>query len=812
MTTTATRTTRYADPFACPDCGSRLPVQVTSCPTCRLVLDGPLATELLQTLRTADGLLARLRAESSAQVVAPPPMPSYPAPAPRPTIRPGGRRGLSALSVPRILLGLGALCLLVAALIFLAVAWTWLGIGGRTTVLVGLTVVSGGLGAWLAGRGLRMAGEALTTVSLGLLALDVVGADNAGWLGDLSNAALVATVGGIVLAAALALSDRTRLAAPQVIAALALSTVGLGVLATTELATAVSTLVVVAYAGLVAGAGLRRLRVLPIAAGVGAALWWLGLVVWGLENATSHPSLQGLWVDGSGVALLIASLMLLIPVPFVRSQLLVSRGLAAAAATMLTATACLPVIDEGANLLGWVALTGLVAWTAASVLTPPTWRVVPRLPMLLAALPLLAVTAGLALQAAANAVGTHPVFSQEAGVRLEEAEAIAAPALLALGVAALLAALVSVLPRPAALPGPIAPTVLALAAIGSVALFPVPAWTVVVALALAGTGLVADSLRRTTSPGIVEAATGVAIAALAVPVAQCSDWLTALATAVLVGLSATITIRGRSSDTAVGGGLLLPLTIAGFLWCASAVAGVGVEYRALPVVLAVGVLAIAVPRLEIEVAAGLAALAWSAVAVPAAGTSASISLAVHLTLAGVLVTTSALAHPGRRGLGWVGGLLLVLATWVRLADIGVAAPEAYTLPSAVALLLVGLQRLHNDPEASTGRALTPGLLLATVPSLLWVLAEPVSLRAALLGAGCLALVLVGSALRWNAPLLVGAVVGTLLVLRELAPYALQTPQWALIGAAGTLLTVVGVTWESRLRELRRAAAYVERLR
>jgi hypothetical protein len=33
-----------------------------------------------------------------------------------------------------------------------------------------------------------------------------------------------------------------------------------------------------------------------------------------------------------------------------------------------------------------------------------------------------------------------------------------------------------------------------------------------------------------------------------------------------------------------------------------------------------------------------------------------------------------------------------------------------------------------------------------------------------------------------------------------------------IGAAGALLTVVGVTWEHRLAEVRQAAAYFDRLR
>ena len=82
----------------------------------------------------------------------------------------------------------------------------------------------------------------------------------------------------------------------------------------------------------------------------------------------------------------------------------------------------------------------------------------------------------------------------------------------------------------------------------------------------------------------------------------------------------------------------------------------------------------------------------------------------------------------------------------------------------------------------------------------------------LLGAGCLVLLLAGTALRWSAPIVVGALVGGALVLRELAPYAAAWPQWVLIGAAGSLLLGVGITWEARLRDLRRTAAYLGRLR
>ena len=190
----------------------------------------------------------------------------------------------------------------------------------------------------------------------------------------------------------------------------------------------------------------------------------------------------------------------------------------------------------------------------------------------------------------------------------------------------------------------------------------------------------------------------------------------------------------------------------------------------------------------------------------------NVSLAVHLTIAGALVTTSSIVHPTRRLLAWPGGLLLAAATWVRLLDLDVDVVEAYTLPSALALVVVGAWRLREDERSATVKALAPGLMLATVPSLLAVLDDPSSLRALLLGAACLGLTLVGAVLRWSAPLVVGSVVGALLVLRELAPYAAAVPTWVTIGIAGVVLLVVGITWESRMRDVRRASHYVAALR
>ena len=194
--------TRYADPGRCPDCTAPLTQGADTCPGCSLPLRGTLAQELWATLTRADQLLVALRA------AVPSPVPVVAAPVPvvaaASAVRPTRSRGLSGASVPQLLLALGALGLLVAALVFLAVTWSVMGVGGRTATMVGLTAVSAAVTALVARRALRGATEAIGLVTSGLLALDVVGADNAGWFGDLTASVLTALVGAVLVVAATA--------------------------------------------------------------------------------------------------------------------------------------------------------------------------------------------------------------------------------------------------------------------------------------------------------------------------------------------------------------------------------------------------------------------------------------------------------------------------------------------------------------------------------------------------------------------------------------------------------------------------------
>lgn len=797
----------YADTRACPSCRGPLPSQPTTCPTCGVYLQHTLATQLFHTLSHADVLAQQLRAASLEPAE---PTPSSPRPA-YPTVPPlPANTGMRTSSVPAILLGLGALCLLVASVAFLAVAWSWLGLGGRTVVLVGLTAVSGTAGLLLHRRGLRVAAESLVTVALGLLTLDVLGAQNAGWLGDHSNSGLACIV-GLVLAGAsvgLTIADR-ELVVPQLTGALGLMVafVALHDLVGAGLTVAAGGAVVFVLLARVGHA--VRLPVSAWAAAAAAGIAWCDLLLTSMVRVADLPGLTvgALWVGGPGWALVLAALLLLSPIAFTRNETLLQLS-AAASGSLLTAVLTLPVLDDGATRIGVVSLLVATTW-AVGALTVAHRRVVAGVPAVLSSLPAIGIVTALLGQSVGRVLDAGSDLHLSDGTSLAHPLLVVATVALAVAAAAL-----------ASSPTPATRTTwvragggaVVLAAIATLALYPVPLWTVAIALCLTATAYTVDALRQIDQRGLVQLVGAGAVALGAVAASAPSAALMAVTTGVLTLMAAGALTAGRFPSAALVGGAVLPLAASALLWSAGEVVGLDVALRAVPVLLVVGALALVRPRLEVEAPSMLAGFLAAASAVPAAGDGPT-SLALHLTLAGALVTASSLVHPHRRMASWAGGALLMLATWVRLADLGISAPEAYTLPTAVALVLVGLLNLHRHRSAATSQVLLPGLLLTTVPSLLWVMAsDPVSLRALLLGLGCLTLVLLGARLGWSAPLVVGAVAGGLLALVELAPYAAQTPQWVVIGLAGTALTLVGVTWERRLVELRRAAGFIGRLR
>ena len=202
---------------------------------------------------------------------------------------------------------------------------------------------------------------------------------------------------------------------------------------------------------------------------------------------------------------------------------------------------------------------------------------------------------------------------------------------------------------------------------------------------------------------------------------------------------------------------------------------------------------------------------WAAAGLAMAESSPS-HRALELTVVGVAAGITAYLSEDRRPAGWVSGLLLTAASWIRLEDNNVQTVEWYTVPAATALLFYGIRRLRHHPGESTWRYLGPGMGLALTPSLWLALDEPISWRGLFVAFASLTLVALGVQFRLAAPFALGVVATALLALRYIWPVAAFIPRWTLLFVVGGVLLTVGMTWESRVNDVRAAGGYVRGLR
>lgn len=833
--------TRYADPNRCPDCGRTIVPDAQSCPACGLSLSGPLARQLFLTLMRADELLVTLRATPVSIPAAPTaPLSPVAAPlAPQP-VRP--RPSLSAASVPKILLTLGAGCLLVAALVFLAVTWSVLGVGGRTAVLVGFTAIAATLTGWMARRRLRAAAESLALVAYGLLTLDVVGADNAGWFGDLSTTGLLVLLGGLLTASGAAgallvrRSSTVPLTGAEVVTAVGTGLAAVG-LSDANWLTPDSAALLVALLAAAVTALVHRfgLKVATIGAAAVTAIAWLALTGLAVGRALDHATWSGLWLH-LHVWPLLASAVLVGALAAAKRFPQAGRVCAAAVAHFLVTLALVaPMIDTNPTALTLLGIAVLFVTAIGTRFLPRPWGLANALTQVVAAVGVSAVAAELASRSAVR-LGTAAA-SGWAGAAADRLPPVAAGLdqpvgwMLPLCVAALVATAHTLVNaaggRPEIVAGledrRIGAMVLAGSVVATLASYPVPLSVVLGALVLLAAAFAAWWLRHRSPVQLGTAAVFLGAGDL---VSLHSEGLTLAAVVVTLGITGLVHLRARQAGLAVAAGCVFSAALAAATWTVGSLIDAAPVWVAFVGLLALGALVLGAPyaparwwssepvgaRVGLELGAAVSAMALGMAGAVEADRTATWT-AAYLTLAGVVVTVMSLLRSDRRQAGWVGGALLALASWVRLFDLGVTSPEAYTLPSAGALLLVGLLHLRREPATSTVTALGPGLSLALVPSLLWALDEPYGVRVPLLGLACLALVIGGARLRWTAPLALGAAVGGLLVLRLAAPYVGDSvPHWALIGAAGALLIGVGITWEQRLQDARDVLTYVRRLR
>ncbi|MFI6522209.1 SCO7613 C-terminal domain-containing membrane protein [Spirillospora sp. NPDC050679] len=716
--------------------------------------------EILRLTRHRRGLLARLHAEPAPEApffVAPPvhePMPLRAA------------RDLSRFGVRNALLVLGGALLGIAALAFTVISWGSLGMGARALILVSLMAVLLGVAWPLVRRGLRATAETLAAVGLVLGALQFYAAHagnlfglralDGAWYAVGASAVLAVAWTGYARIAPLRLPMPVAVVlghAPPLLAVIALDVPPMA-------------LALVALAVSVTDLGLREVS-------TGA-----------VRGVATFAGL------GCGAVGAVAALVLLVTGPWASPALLLAGGVA-----LLWGWRLDRVLGIAGGLLCSIAVADALPLSSG-------WEV--------------AGLAGAALLVLAGTRLLPHALRGTAGAGAGAAFAVAVVWVLP----GVLGGVLSPMGHGAAdgLPGalPAAPVVLGMSA-GALLLSlrvlapPVVALAVVIELPHPGAGLplaVALGIWAARDRAVLRsaAATAAAVACwtvLAVPADQAHFVLGATTVAAAVycqlvrelrALTAAFLVVSLGGFAATLGTASMPLHLAAFGVVGAAAVGVGVAAwtRSVPA----------------EAASGVVAVAGVAMT---AGRPEFLSPA--LALVGGIAFAAAL-RSDRRQAGWAGTALLVAAWWVWLAQAGVTAPEVYSAPVSLVLLVVGLVRRSRRPSPSSWDAYGIALAATLLPSLAaaWTGDGP---RPLLLAGGALAVTLAGARVRLQAPLLLGGGVLVLVAGHVLAPMVVEfltgLPGWVPVAAVGLLVLGVGVTYEQRLRDLRRLRTAVTAL-
>ncbi len=769
----------FFDPITCPSCRAPLPAPRPglTCPQCAVALTSPTGIRLADQLRLADRTLAQLRRERVPAAAAPAPRPAVapfaagtpqPGPAVGPRFAPSTfphyldasndfppparpKRPLP-IGPAAILLGLGGLCLVVAAIVFLSMSWTALTLGAKVAVLGGVTGLLGALAGLATRKGLRGSAETLSAITFADLALDVFASRRANLLGLDAMPLHVFTALGAGLVAIVALSSLIlvrplRLVSAQVALALAATTAITSILSVNSLPTSIQLAGTVAGTGALA-LGLRRAgyRIGAIVAGAWTPLPWLQLLAAGivqiLEGDYATRLLHGHAWD---LPLAAALALLTAAAPSVLRLGWLRTGVAA---TGLLAFE-LSVVASGYSYLPFAAALaiGFTVPLAIGFVASPVWRAAAALvgtALGTVAVPLLGIAVGSGLLAGVDR-GTG-VWRSTADLRLH-------------------------------------------------GWTPGSTWAMVVLLVALGLTAVGQLPAHRSWIGLVALVSAVAISLNWHPAAwlAVAEWL--LTAAVVGALSRRPAQLMLAAGTlALGLLMALPSDInSGWAYAAGALAGVVVARRLSDQVQRTGAELVALAQLLIATSAA------AHVVSPSDGTPAVAGL---LTIAAVSAIAAALS-PSRRWWLWLSFAAITGAIWIEGAVHQVHAVELYCVPLGVIVLAVG-HREARGRELSSWLSYAPGLLILTLPSTIMALREPLSWRAWAVGAAALALVLAGSRLKRQSPLLIGAFELGILVIREIGPYALAVPRWAAIAAVGLVLLGTGITWENRLANLQQA--------
>lgn len=829
---------RFADPHACPDCLSAIEGNLR-CPHCGLDLSSAPARQLWQTLLQADVLLGQARAlDAGGVLVAAAPrheaaaapatagLPSY-----QQSVGAGAARPSRSLSPGSILLGLGALFILVAGFIFVTVSWGSLGVGGRALVLLTFTAVVGALARWVSRRALGGSAESLWAVFLGLFTLDWFAAYSQGLLGlDAAPLVLVATVWTAVIFAAASLIvvwARPLIGRQMVTPMLAAGVApwyGAGVLAFrlydgadwSPFWTALTVTVFAAGFLLTAVRLGHRLTVSLLAAlsSVAAGVAAVTAVV----EAADHPSRTSLITERHGLPMVVLIVLIVVAGVTLRK---VSAVASAAAALGTGLLIVLPIEDAWPARGAFVTVAAAVVMSALALRASDQWskggRVATGLAtagLLLAAVPWVANLLS-AIGDGARGSG-HAAFWQRARI-VDEAPGPAWLAAVVFAAPALVLLLASWWPEAIGAAPILRPSAWVLGAVGVVCVVAAgraPYALLALAFVVVGVALSEVLAKRQLAWHLAGPAC-VAVAPIIPLISRSATLAIWLLAAVVL---AVISVRSRDAWTRDGS------AFSGAGWAMGAVAVAAeltvADDRATSLALVgaavTGLLIASTPlrswpgRRAVEAACavtgsvGLAYAAWHDV-------DPSWQAVAWLLVGAGLVLLS-FVTPDRSWFRWLGSGAIGVAYVLRLVASDVTLVEAFTLPFGLVLLAGGMWAIRRPDAPSSLTALGPAVSLILLPSLPQALDEPGSVRGLALFVAALLMVLAGVRQGWRLPFMAGSVVLALLAVANIGPYAWAVPRWVLIAGAGALLLAVGVTWEDRVRDGRKLATYVRAMR
>lgn len=780
----------------CPVCGQARSGRVP-CQRCGTDFDDPRVAELGRTLMRADAIRRDLLARPAPSHVPEPPEDEHPRP---PHLAPNASQipqpAARSRSVGWLLLGVGALCLAIAAAIFIAVIWDTLGWLARGAIMLTVTAVFAALAELTRRRGLRASAETLSAVAGALWLVTLIAGTRllpeSLWWPPLIGVALA---GAGLVAELWHRHVRDRLWAVDAIVAVSVPIMFGGFSSAAggwhPLVGIVAMAVAIAVALIRFGKRLWLTRL---------ACWLVGTVAGAVLTAQGLVGLAGddAW-DGWRVPVVMAALGVLVGRATPRWVRRVGAGAAGAlgSGALMAPTARLD-ITPALWVIVAIAIPGvaliLLARNRALWAIGPGWLIGPAIAgVTVAMLTIIRLAQGPALDAGPWWLLSSVGFLTLALVVLSVHRTRSGqPVMHWTGTVAVLLAWLASL---SLLSGNASMT-LAVLAVVMIALLVlarlthrlIPLWCAVVLAGWLGTLVFIGGWIAPIAVGVV------AITALGWGYSQRSLQLAAQTLGWLaLPLAGVLAVEPLAKSGVTGPLELVLITIA-------ILAGL---------ILATQQWWWLEPRERLV--AEIAGIGWGSVAAIIALNEATLGVtALCLLFLGVALGIAGIPRE-RLGYRWAGLGVLTLSSWALLVDQNVRMLEAYTLPLAVVLLVIGALSLKRNP-AQRSPILLPGLVIGLLPSTILALTDPVSIRALLVGLTAVALVLVGVFGRLAAPFLSGLVVVVVLALVELWPYTAYIPRWAGLAAAGILLVAIGVRWEARLRDLRRVGGYVRGLR